>query len=158
MLFQREHVSALRQEVAPMLEQHWSEVAHYPDVPLDVDWALYAALDDADRFRAYSVRTRQGALAGYQAFMLLRAPTGHPHYRSTPMAQMDVLYLAPEHRGRMVGARFIDWCDRQLRAEGVIVVRHHLKARTGLNYGSLLERVGYVLEDLVYARRLDRGH
>lgn len=148
--FQREDVRGLWQEVMPLLHRHWAEVAHYKDIPLDPDYELYDRLEARGKFRAYTVRTDTSTLAGYAAFLLV----GHPHYRASPQAQMDVIYLAPEHRGRMIGARFIRWCDEQLQAEGTRVVRHHLKVREGLNYGRLLERLGYVQEELIYVRRL----
>jgi hypothetical protein len=52
-----------------------------------------------------------------------------------------------------MGGRFIKWCDEQLRAEGVAVVYHHIKAAH--NFGPMLERFGYELVDLIYSRRLN---
>ena len=71
------------------------------------------------------------------------------------MASQDVLFLAPEHRKGRLGMKLIDYADSMLRREGVQVVAQHVKAAH--NFGPLLERLGYELQDLIYTRRLDRA-
>jgi lysylphosphatidylglycerol synthetase-like protein (DUF2156 family) len=58
-------------------------------------------------------------------------------------------------RGHALGAAFIDWCDQQLRAEGVQVVSHHVKLAH--DFGPTLARLGYEHVEAMWQRRLDRG-
>lgn len=149
--FQREQISALWPEVMPLLEMHWHEIAHYPDIPLDVDRAYYELADEHDQLRVFTVRD-DGALIGYAAFFV---QPGHRHYKGSRQAAQDVIFLLPAYRKSGVGRAFISWCDEQLRANHCQVSYHHIKARSDLNFGPLLESMGYELVDLVYAKRLD---
>jgi len=136
-------------EAAPLLIAHWKEVAHFADIPLAPDFAFYDAAVSSGVLRFYSIRG-QGRLVGYAVFFV----KPNPHYTTSVQAAADVLYLSPECRGH-VGRRFIRWCDDQLRAEGVQAVYHRTKATRALNFAPILERQGYTLIDLVYAKRLD---
>lgn len=146
--FAKEHFTdALWAELLPLLAEHWAEIAHYPDIPLSVDRATYDGADAAGLARIYTAR-REGALLGYALFFVRT----NPHYQTSLQASQDVLYLHPSARGG-AGAKFIAWCDEQLRIDGVQAVYHHVKQAH--NFGPLLERMGYELVDLIYARRLD---
>lgn len=138
-------------EALPLLVAHWREIAHYQDIPLDPDQAIYQSAADAGILRCYTVRrdaSDRGELMGYAIFFV----RPNPHYCSSLQAVQDVLYISPSARGT-TGYRFIRWCDEQLRAEGVQAVYHHVKAAH--NFGRMLERLGYECVDLIYARRLD---
>lgn len=87
-------------------------------------------------------------LVGYALYIV----NSNPHYASSIQAVQDVIYLDPAVRGG-TGYKFIKWCDEQLAAEGVQASYHHVKAAH--NFGKLLERQGYELVDLIYAKRLD---
>jgi GNAT superfamily N-acetyltransferase len=131
--------------------RHWTEIAHFRDIPLEVDWDAYAAFEAAGRLRTFTVRI-DGQLVGYCLFIL----SHHPHYKSSLYAMQDVLFLAPEHRGAHIGAQLIRFCEERLRVEGVQVVTQHSKAKRELDLGPLLTRLGYELVDTVWAKRLDR--
>lgn len=142
-------------EIEPLCDLHWREVAHYPDIPLEPDWSVYAGAERAGTLRVFTVRDERALyygkpqLVGYAVFFV----RANPHYASSLQAVQDILFVLPEVRGS-VGYRFLKWCDEQLRAEGVQAVYHHVKQAH--NFGRLLERQGYELVDLIYAKRLDR--
>lgn len=139
---------ALREEIAPLLELHFEEIAHYPDIPLHVQWPVYQAAQDADCLRLYTLRD-EALLVGYAAFFVKHSP----HYGDSKQASSDVVFLAPYYRGARSGDQFLAFCDAQLRDENVQVVYHHLKAAH--DWSKLLTQRGYELMDLVYAKRLD---
>ena len=147
----RERVSELWDEITPLLHRHWEEVAVYRDIPLMPDREVYAAMEMAGYLRCYTARAEaSGELIGYAVFVVRRAL----HYITSLQAMSDVVYLAPEHRGGLVGMRMLRYAEEQLRAEGVQVVLHHAK----LGHPALarcLERMGYAPQDVVYGRRLD---
>lgn len=149
--FARERLTPhLQQELMPLLLDHWEEIAHYGDIPLCVNWDRYFFLEREGVLRLYTVRDGAGVLFGYSAFMV----TFNLHYVESKQASQDVLYLDEAARGRMVGARFISWCDDELRREGVQVVFQHVK--DAHNFGPLLERLGYERIEAIYGRRLDK--
>lgn len=135
-------------EAMPLLHAHWREIAHYPDILLDVDVDAYTRCEDAGMVRCFTAR-QDGALVGYALFFV----RPNLHYQASIQAVQDVLYLAPAVRGG-AGFRFIRWCDEQLAASAIQVVYHHVKSAH--NFGPLLERMGYELVDLIYAKRLDK--
>lgn len=136
-------------EAMPLLLQHWREIAHYPDIILNPDREAYARCEDAGMLRCFTARD-DGRLVGYAVFFVRPSL----HYADSIQASQDVLYVDPASRGGL-GFRFVRWCDEQLARTAVQAVYHHVKAAH--NFGPLLERQGYELVDLIYAKRLDKG-
>lgn len=149
MVFQPEALEDCREDLLPLLEAHWREVAHFPDIPLDVDWEAYARAERAGALRIYTLRDF-GALRGYAVYFV----NNSMHYRGSFQAVQDVIYLVPELRGQIIGARFLQWCDERLAAIGVQCVYHHVKLAH--DFGGTLKRLGYEQIESVWARRLDR--
>ena len=147
MKFQREKAQDVFKEMIPLLEKHWEEIAHYKDIPLDPDFNIYFNMEDLDMLRVFTARDDENTLIGYAVFFI----KANAHYRSSLQALQDVLFIKPDCRG--TGLKFIVWCDNQLQKEKIQVVYHHVKQSH--NFGSALERIGYKLVDLIYARRLD---
>jgi GNAT superfamily N-acetyltransferase len=147
--FARESCSDVLGEIAPLLEAHWAEIAYYPDIRVKVNYAAYFKFETHGVLRIYTIRV-EGALVGYAIFQV----NLNLHYGDSLQAQQDVLYLDPRYRQGRLGWRFIAWCDEQLRANGVQVVRHHQKlAHPAL--GKILHRLGYEPVDMLWTRRLD---
>lgn len=141
-------------ETLPLLMAHWEEIAHFKDIPLKPDQAAYEAIAAAGNLRVYTVR-ESGPIArliGYAVFFLRR----NMHYSTSLQAVQDILYLDPSARGKLVGLRFIKYCDEELRKEGVQVAMHHVKVKPGLDFGPMLERIGYEPVDRIFVRRLDK--
>ena len=147
MNFTRETIKDSYEEAKPLLLAHYKEIAHYQDIPLDVDVETYLKFEALGFIRVYVSRDDEGKMIGYGVYFV----RPNMHYKSSLQAVQDVIYIQKERRG--MGGRFILWCDKQLKAEGVQAVYHHVKAEH--NFGPLLERFGYKLVDLIYARRLD---
>lgn len=143
-----EKVAGLWDELRPLLEMHYAEIAHFRDIPLDPDIDTYNALESLGRFRAYIVR-KDGQIVGYAGFLCGPAL----HYKGSLQACEDVVFVHPDHRRGYVAMRFLDYCHRDLKAAGYEIAWHHVKkAHPAL--GVLLERSGFELVDLMYARRL----
>jgi GNAT superfamily N-acetyltransferase len=159
--YQREPCAAIWDEVAPLLERHWHEVAHYQDIPLAVDRAAYERADAGGFLRCFTARLpalpqlvgdpRPGALIGYAAYLV--GPNWH--YRMSLQAKQDVVFLAPEHRRGRVALRLLALADEQLKAEGIQAVYHHVKLAHP-RLGRLLEHLGYEAVETIWAKRLDR--
>lgn len=149
--FARESSDTVINEIAPLLDAHWAEIAHYQDIPVAVDYDAYLRLESNNQLRIYTIRAGI-ELVGYALFTVRHSL----HYQSSLQAHQDVLYLDPAYRRGSIGWRFITWCDTQLMLDGVQVVYQHQKlAHPAL--GKVLARIGYESVDQLWARRLDRG-
>ena len=160
--YQRERAVDLWDEILPLLELHWREIATYPDIPLDPDVDRYNAMDEAGFLRCYTARAerqedagkdiRHIDLIGYAVFSV----ASNMHYRSSRIAVQDVLFIAPAHRNTKAGLGLIRFSECALSAEGVRVVYQHQKvAHPAL--GVILERRGYECVENIWAKRLDKG-
>ena len=148
--FAREPLADCREDLRPLLEDHWREIAHYQDIPLRPDWEAYTRIERDGGLRIFTLRD-YGVLRGYAVFFV----RWNLHYMTSLQAAQDVLYLDPILRGQALGAQFIAWCDEELRKEHVQVVYHHVKLSH--DWGALLARLGYERVETIWSRRLDQG-
>ena len=150
MTYQAEQLSDLWEELGPLLQAHWREVALFQDdIELDPDIETYAAIEASGELRTYTARDR-GRLVGYAIFFVRL----NHHYAGSLQAWQDVLFLAPDYRRGMAGATLIRVAETRLRAEGVQVVYH--RAKRSNQVGELLEALGYTGVEQTYAKRLDK--
>jgi GNAT superfamily N-acetyltransferase len=133
----------------PIFEAHYKEVAHYQDIPLDINEAAYMHLEESGLLRCFTARYN-GDLVGYCVFIVKR----NPRYQTSLQANQDILYVDKSRRGALFGKRLLDYCHERLKAEGVQVVYQHTKAAR--TEGRFMELMGYELVDYIYAKRLDR--
>ena len=149
MIFKREPLTEdLLDEMLPLLQAHYEEIARFKDIPLNPDWDFYRAVDTAGMLRIFTMRRPTGHLLGYAVYFVRT----NPHYKTSLQATQDILFVHPDWRGH--GLKFLLWCDEQLKGEEVQIVCQHIKSDH--NFGAALERAGYQLLDLIYARRLDK--
>jgi len=144
-----ESFSTFYPDAIPLLERHWEEIAHFQDIPLDVDLVLYQAMEEAGALRCFAARI-DGELVGYVVY-LVRA---NGHYRKSLQAVQDVLFIAPEHRRSGLGFSMVKAADDALRAEGVQAVYQHSKL--AFDIGPFLLPQGYEAVETIYVKRLDR--
>lgn len=147
MKFALENAADVIDEIGPLIQEHYDEIARFKDIPLKPDFSSYKAMDAAGRLRVFTVRTPEHQLIGYGVFFIVP----NPHYMSSIQANQDIIFIQKNHRGQ--GREFIAWCNEQLKSEGVQAVYHHVKAKH--NFGPMLERMGFELVDLIYVKRLD---
>lgn len=148
MNFEREIATLpLCQELFPLLELHYREIAVDQDIPLTPDFAKYTQLEALGRLRVYTARDDDRLLWGYAIYFV--GP--NMHYQTSLQAVQDVLFMHPGRRG--VGGRLIRFADDELAKDGVQKVFHHVKLAH--DFGPLLKRQGYEPIEAIYARRLD---
>lgn len=150
MRFSVEKLQDTWEEIFPLLQQHYMEIAKYHDIKLDPDVEQYKDIEDYGGLRFYTARTDEGTLVGYTAYFVRH----NLHYRESLQAMQDVIFLTKEARKGLTGYKLIKFADEHLKAEGVQIVYHHVK--TKLDFGSVLERLGYEPVEMIWARRLDK--
>lgn len=112
---QIERVTDIWPEVEPYLEAHWLELGLWRDkMPLAPNKEEYFRRDANGEISAATVRL-DGHVIAYVDFFLVRSL----HYWTTLMAMMDVIYLAPEYRGRGSGKLLGETILTELRRRGV---------------------------------------
>ncbi len=133
----------------PLFLLHHEEVGHFPELGLDPVWESYLRLEELGHLRVFTFREELHPydLRGYSVFFI----NCHMHHKEKVKADQDILFIHSSSRGE--GSKFMRWIDDQLKNEGVEIVYQTVKAKR--NHGKLLERIGYHLVDLVYARRFD---
>lgn len=145
-----ERFGLIARELAPLFKRHWREIALNQDkVPLDPDWDRYLNYDLAGFLHCLTAR-RDGALAGYIFFFV----HPHIHYASTPWAQTDIFWIAPEYRGGMTFIRMLNESEAYLKRLGAKVVYLNRKLHFDERLGNLFERKGYRPIELVYSKYL----
>lgn len=134
-------------EAMPLLKLHYIEVAHYQDIELDPDIDQYERMENAGAIRCFVARDELGLMVGYAVFFIRH----NIHYRKSLQAVQDIIFIDPKKRG--FGTEFIQWCDEQLKIEGIQAVYQHVKIQH--DFGPLLKRLGYEPIDVIWGRRLD---
>lgn len=149
--FSREPLSIkLIEELQPILEAHYKEIAEYQDIPLRPAFDSYWDAEKQGRLRIYIVR-KHGEVIGYNVVVMQL----NAHYSTSKQAVQDILYVMAEHRMEGIGRRLVVYCNEQLGHEGVQVLSHHVKAKHPA-LGHILETEGFELKEYIYQIRLDK--
>lgn len=148
---QEERFPDIIEEVQPLLERHWAEIALNQDIiPLAPNYARYAELEAKNKLCIITARC-DGAIIGYACFIV----DFSLHYSSIIWANSDVIWLAPEHRGAKLGNAILDRAEAELMARGVVMA-HILTKVAHPALAALLGSRGYGLVETVHAKVLQR--
>jgi hypothetical protein len=155
--YQREAFADFFDAALPLLPEHKREIAHFQDIELKVDVDRYLVAEAAGVLRVYTVRVQDEVeglkLVGYAAFFVAR----NPHYADSLQAVQDVIYVDTRHRRGRLGLGLIAFAESELRAEGVQVVRQHVKLAHPKLGWILQHKFGYEPEETIYVKRLDEA-
>lgn len=133
-------------EMVPLWNAHFSEMRDKSEGILNPNLEFYEEMDRKQVLRIFTGRDEGVDLKAYQIFFIVP----NPHILGTREAHQDILYLKPELRKGMTGYRFLKWCDRELLVEGIRTIHHRVSKY--LDFGKLLERMGYELESKEYGK------
>lgn len=141
-----EKLSECLEEIKPLLEHHYEEVAMYKDkIKLEPDYDKYLSMADDGLLHVVTARD-EGKLIGYFVSFLLP----HIHYSSTVYAVNDILFIDKEYRNAKVGLGLFSYAEEQLKAEGASVIVIHMK--TSVPFDSLCEGLGYDYAERNYSK------
>ena len=143
-----EKLSDVQEEIQPLLEAHWKEIACNKDkIKMNPDWDQYALVEEQGHLGIYTARL-EGALVGY--FVVIA--TTHMHYKDHIFAVNDVIFLAKEHRKGSLGKRLIEYAQEDLRDKGVSVLAINTKVHQP--FDGLMEHMGFSLQERLYSKCL----
>jgi GNAT superfamily N-acetyltransferase len=102
-------------ELMACYDLHWEELALNKDkVPLDPQYDVYAAHDDAGRLLLVTLR-ESGRLVGY--FIGFIAPG--LHYKTCLTLTMDIFWTHPDVRGGFSGVKLFRLVEKEAKRRGV---------------------------------------
>lgn len=144
--FKEEFYKDIKDEMAPLLEEHWKSIALYQDkIPLAPNHEIYLEHNEAGTIKIYTAR-KDGELVGYFVLQLYN----HIHYKHNFFAICDVIYVRPQHRAGGTGPKLIKYCEERMKELGVEVIAINTKAHT--SFAPLLESMDYQIADLFYSK------
>jgi len=144
MIYQRECLASVKQEMKPLLENHWSETEPNQDtIKLDPDWKEYATLDSCGILHIFTARN-EGELVGYCVVMVSRSI----HHKGHIFASTDVVYIKPEYRKSSAGSELIEFAEDYCKSSGASLMTINMK--TEFPFDKLLLRLGFGLIERVY--------
>lgn len=146
MHYSREEFPELFEELLPLAELHYKEIAwRQSQIPLAINYPRYCTLNDTGVLLCFTAREGQKLLA-YSLFFV----TPHMHYLNTTWAVNDIVFVHPSVRNKGVGTHLVRYCETELRSLGAQVIVWHIKPK--LDWSELLIAEGYEPGDKMWAK------
>lgn len=146
MNYQQEFLIQVKDDIRPLLEEHWQEIALNKDkIKLNPDWAAYETLEDDNRLRIFTAREGD-LLVGYFVTVL----GFNIHYKDHLFATNDVIFLHPNYRKGRTGIKLIQFAEQCLKEDGVSVLSINTKVHKP--FDKLMEFLGFGLIERVYSK------
>ena len=137
-----ETLADVTDEIGPLLEAH-NEAAMVDDAErLDPDWGMYEHLEQQRALMIITMR-EAGALVGYCVFVLYFSPKS----RNLLMADNDLLFIRPEHRGNHAVQKEVRFAEFELQRAGAAKVLWHIKKSH--DWSRVILGMGYRDEEVV---------
>jgi GNAT superfamily N-acetyltransferase len=144
--FKVERYADVIAEAIPLLSYHWEEIAMFKDkIKLCPAFDKYEEIDKAGGLHIITARVG-GRLIGYHVAFV----TPHPHYKNNLMSLTDIFFILPEHRKGLLGFRFFQFIEHEMRKLGVTKMMAGTKLNRDL--GILFERLGWEPTDRMYSK------
>lgn len=146
--YQQEFLVTVENDIKPLLERHWEEIAVNKDViKLNPDWDAYAELEWNGNLKIFTARD-DGKLIGYFVVIVRK----HIHYKDHLFAANDILFVAPEFRKGTTGTKLIKFAEKCLKEDGVSVLVVNTKRHKP--FDKLLDWLGFNHVENVYSKLL----
>jgi GNAT superfamily N-acetyltransferase len=135
-------------EMYPLLEEHWAEIATDKSIELAPDFDNYQLLQDTDHLHMLFCRDEINQIIGYMVTFI----TPHMHYKNMIYAQNDLIYIHPNHRRGSLASRMLKVFEQQMKEKGVDVIHMHVKV--AFEFGAMLTRIGFMHEENIYRKKI----
>tara|TARA_R110000824_G_scaffold208044_5_gene393628 strand:- start:1328 stop:1777 length:450 start_codon:yes stop_codon:yes gene_type:complete len=142
-----ETMTELQDELNPLFEAHWEEVALYKELPLKPNWELYGALEDKDALVFITARN-DGKLVGYTTWLLCPSL----HYADYIFASNDLIFLDYDHRDAKHSKELLEFSETILKQNGAHLTTLHMK--TYAAFESLAVSCEYDKQEYLYTKLL----
>ena len=147
LVYQRETVGEVIEDIQALIVPHYDEVARYQDkVDLDPIYSSYYDLEEQGFLCIITARDKFNKLVGYTIYMMHE----HMHYSNHVVANNDLSYLDPKYRGKGMAAKMYQEAERCLRALGCHQIIIGMK--TDATFRSTMEGEGFEPHELLYSK------
>lgn len=144
--YQKEKLFDIFDEISPLLEKHYEEIALYKDkIKYKPDWEKYKSLEKAEVLKVATVRD-EGELVGYYFCFVLP----NPHYSDDLYSVNDIVLIKPEYRKGKIGKGLFEYVERWMKSLNVSVMTVHMK--TFLPFDSLCEGLDWDYSERLYTK------
>ena len=147
--YQEEQFNDVIDEIKPLLEEHYHEVAMYKDrIELNPNYDLYEIMNRTGNVHIFTARDSEAnnALVGYCLTFMQQ----HPHYKDHVYAVNDIIYVAEPYRHTEVAPEMISRLEKAMLAEGVSVMTFHMK--TYKTFETLMDSLGFEQFEYLYSK------
>tara|TARA_R110000851_G_scaffold226913_2_gene379746 strand:- start:1156 stop:1623 length:468 start_codon:yes stop_codon:yes gene_type:complete len=146
--YQQEFLATVEDEVEPLLNSHWEEIALNKDkIKLNPDWEAYEALEHQGKLKIFTARD-DGQLVGY--FVVIVGT--NLHYKDHLFASNDIIYLSPNHRKGFTGIKLVKFAEKCLKDDGVSVLTINTKVHQP--FDKLMDFLKFRKIERVYSKYL----
>jgi GNAT superfamily N-acetyltransferase len=109
-----QRIAEITNEIRPLHASHFAETeTEYLDAEFDADYVRYTASEEAGQFVLFTVR-EGSTLVGYLQYYVFR----DMHAQGMYTAREDAFFLLPEHRGKKLAPRVLDYAEDFLQKLG----------------------------------------
>lgn len=143
---QEEKFADIIDELRPLNEEHWEEVAWYQDdIKLNPDYNKYKVLEENGMLQTITARAGE-ELIGYNIHLL----SPNLHYSDHKYACNDVIFLLPEYRHGFAAYQLVTLAEASLREKGVSVVTYHMKLDHPFQH--LMKTTGHNPQEMIFSK------
>lgn len=144
--FQEEYLVDCLDEMKPLFETHWDEIALHKDkIVLNPDYSKYLILDEAGMLHVLTARD-EGKIIGYFISFI----DHHVHYKDHVFAINDILFIHPDYRKGSVGYKLFKSAEASLKEIGVSVLMIHAKVQH--DFKPLMDKLGFDRVEYNYSK------
>lgn len=135
--FQEEYLADCLEEMKPLFDTHWDEIALHKDkIKLNPDYDKYLLLDSMGMLHVMTARDDDKIIGYFVSFI-----QPHMHYQDHTFAINDILYIHPDYRKGSMGYKLFKNAEASLKEIGVHVLMIHAKVQH--DFKPLMDKLGF---------------
>lgn len=148
MKFALECLANVKEDMKPLLKEHWELVAlNKGKIKLNPDWEEYALLDQAGILRIFTARD-EGKLVGYFVLSVSRSM----HYKDHIFAVCDVIFVKPDSRAGKTGYNLVKYAEEWCKESGVSLL--NINTKVHIPFDTLMIGMEYENIERIYSKYL----
>lgn len=131
----KERLLPNKEQILPLAMLEWEESGHQ-DLPLDIDWDSYGALEVSGKCAFFTARD-DDVLVGYIVVLVIASFTS----RNENIAYVDSIYISENYRGKGLALDLFATAEAYASRAGITRIAASSSAKNPI--GSLLEKLGF---------------
>ena len=144
--YKEETYSQVIDEIKPLLEDHWEEIALNKEViKLNPNYEMYEKLCNSGVMRIVTARN-DGKLIGYCICIIAY----NLHYKDSLTATNDIFFISKDYRKGSTGVKLFIKNEEILKSYGV--QRLIMNTKVHQDVGAIFERLGYKQTERVFGK------